>query len=155
MRREAIETVGGYDTGLRAQGVEGCEDCKLYLAIADAYDLAAVPMVLIGYRLGLASMSRNVGRMIRSHHLVTEPYRARYPDDVRHGRVNLAIYYAERELGLGAYGVAARAFCEALRWDPVASGREVAHRLLRRLARRGVRRGVDSGPRARSPFRFQ
>jgi glycosyltransferase involved in cell wall biosynthesis len=148
MRREAIEAAGGYDPRLRAQGVEGCEDCKLYLAIADAYEFAAVPMTLTGYRLGLASMSRNVGRMIRSHHVVTEPYKGRYPDEVRLGRVYLALYYVERELGLSAYGAAARAFRESLRSDPAASGRAVVRRLLRHLAQSGVRRGVGADQRA-------
>jgi glycosyltransferase involved in cell wall biosynthesis len=132
MRKSAVQKAGGYDTRLRQQGAEGCEDLKLYLALAEAGEFAAVPMALIGYRMSSTSMSSNITRMIRSHRLVTEPYRARYPDEVRLGRVYLALYYAERELSARNYSLFLRTVGAAMQTDAGATLRRVARRLLMR-----------------------
>jgi hypothetical protein len=34
MRKAAVLECGGYDSGLKARGAQGCEDLKLYLALA-------------------------------------------------------------------------------------------------------------------------
>ncbi len=153
LRKGAMTEAGGYDPGLRAQGAEGCEDLKLYLAVAERHAFAAVPLPLTGYRVTSTSMSSNVARMIRSHRLVTEPYRGRYPDQVRLGRVYLALYYAGRELAAGNYATWRRALREAARADLGATARAVARTLLRRVASPaeggGARAGA--GP-ARLPF---
>ncbi len=134
LRKSAVTEVGGYDPGLRAQGAEGCEDLKLYLAIAEHHTFAAVPMPLTGYRVTSTSMSSNVLRMIRSHRLVTEPYRESYPDQVRLGRVYLALYYAGRELAAGNYSAWRQALREAARSDRGATARALVRTLLRRVA---------------------
>ncbi|MDI1296701.1 MAG: glycosyltransferase family 2 protein, partial [bacterium] len=56
MRRDAVLAVAGYDTGLRAQGAEGCEDYSLYFALAERYRFALVPQTLVGYRESAANM---------------------------------------------------------------------------------------------------
>jgi glycosyltransferase involved in cell wall biosynthesis len=132
LRRGLILQVGGYDPNLRAQDAEGCEDLKLYLAIAETHAFAAVQMVLTGYRVSRASMSSNVLRMIRSHQLVTEPYRERYPVQVRRGRVYLALYYAGREFAAGNYVAWLQALREAAGGDLGATVRASVRMLLRR-----------------------
>ena len=42
MRKDYVLEVGGYDPELRAQNAEGCEDWKLYLALAERYEVAVV-----------------------------------------------------------------------------------------------------------------
>lgn len=70
VRREALERVGGFDTGLGA-----CEDYDLWfrLAVAGAPPLAN-PAVAVGYRRHAGSMSRDLDRQYahdaRLHHRV-------------------------------------------------------------------------------------
>jgi glycosyltransferase involved in cell wall biosynthesis len=73
MRREAVLACGGYDPGLRAQQAEGCEDFKLYLALAKSYRYGVAPGYLTGYRTSSGNMSSNVLKMLRSFELVVEP----------------------------------------------------------------------------------
>jgi glycosyltransferase involved in cell wall biosynthesis len=138
LRKSVVMQVGGYDPNLRAQRAEGCEDLKLYLAVAETHSFAAVPLALTGYRITSTSMSSNIMRMIRSHQLVTEPYRARYPDQVRLGRVYLAIYYAGREYIAGNYPGCYRAVREALRADPGVTVKAIIRKLQRRMSRAAV-----------------
>ncbi len=138
LRKRVMREVGGYDPGLRAQGAEGCEDLKLYLAVAESHGLAAVPLPLTGYRVTSTSMSSNVMRMIRSHRLVTEPYRERYPREVRLGRVYLALYYAGREFAARNYLGWGQAVREAAKADLGATLRAAARKLFRRARRSAV-----------------
>ena len=41
-RKDYVLEAGGYDPAFRSQDAEGCEDWKLYLALAERYDFAAV-----------------------------------------------------------------------------------------------------------------
>ena len=78
IRRDRVLSVGGYDTSLRARAAQGCEDLALYMALAERWDLAAVPRFLIGYRQHAAGMSLDSARMARSGHLVLEAVAARW-----------------------------------------------------------------------------
>lgn len=80
VRRSAFERVGGYDTGLREQQAEGCEDLKLYLLLSEHDTVGFVPDRLTGYRTTASSMSQDVKKMMRSHEIVLAPYRARFPE---------------------------------------------------------------------------
>lgn len=66
LRRTAIEAVGGYDPGLRAQGIEGCEDLLLQLRIASRFNVDYVPEYLVAYRQHPAMMSFDQTRMLES-----------------------------------------------------------------------------------------
>lgn len=150
LRKRAMTEAGGYDPGLRTQGAEGCEDLKLYLAVAERHTFAAVPSTLTGYRVASTSMSSDVARMIRSHRLVTAPYRGSHPDQVRLGRVYLALYYAGREFAAGNRAAWRLALREAAKADPGATARAVARGMAQ-----GVARGVAWAPlrRAAPPAR--
>lgn len=80
IRRRCLAEIGGFDVGLRARGAQGCEDLKLYLAIAERYEFAVVPEFLVGYRQTATSMSRSVWQMKRSHALVLADVRRRHPE---------------------------------------------------------------------------
>lgn len=80
MRAAAVRAVGGYDTSLRAQSAEGCEDWKLALRLAETYEFAVVPEILIGYRHSAGNMSNRIWQMIKSAKLVASDFSAKYPD---------------------------------------------------------------------------
>jgi glycosyltransferase involved in cell wall biosynthesis len=80
VRRTAALEVGGYDTGLLAQRAQGCEDLKLYLALAERHTFAVVPQYLVGYRQARSSISRDVPQMMRSMHLVIEEVKRKHPE---------------------------------------------------------------------------
>lgn len=89
MRKAAVLAAGGYDESLRACGGEGCEDYKLYLRLAEAGDVVAVPEFLTGYRVTGDNMSSDAAQMCRSHFLVMDELGARRPElasDLRAGR---------------------------------------------------------------------
>ncbi len=89
MRRADVVALGGYDPTLRAREAQGCEDYKLYLALAERGRVVAVPAVLTGYRLTPTNMSSDVLQMERSHHIVFDELVARHPElasEVRVGR---------------------------------------------------------------------
>jgi glycosyltransferase involved in cell wall biosynthesis len=80
MRKRCVVEAGGYDPGLRARDAQGCEDWKLYLAIAERYDFDVVPEFLVGYRQTPEMMSRNYRAMQRSCELVLGEVRCRHPE---------------------------------------------------------------------------
>ena len=89
MRKAGVLAAGGYDETLRARGGEGCEDYKLYLRLAEAGEVVAVPDFLTGYRVTPDNMSSDAAQMCRSHFLVMDELGARRPDlaqDLRTGR---------------------------------------------------------------------
>jgi glycosyltransferase involved in cell wall biosynthesis/peptidoglycan/xylan/chitin deacetylase (PgdA/CDA1 family) len=76
MRKQAIVEAGGYDSSLRAQRAQGCEDFKLYLRISERYEFAVVKEFLTGYRILENAMSMDLRQMLRSRDLVAD-YAAR------------------------------------------------------------------------------
>lgn len=70
IRRSCFEAVGGYNSSLREQNAQGCEDLDLYLRIAAKYQVSLVPEFLVGYRQLRGSMSRNFHIMEKSHQLI-------------------------------------------------------------------------------------
>lgn len=79
VRRSCFERVIGYDTQLRKQHGQGCEDWDLLLRIAEQYEFRVVPRVLVGYRRLSSSMSKDCSQMARSHELIWEKTYYHYP----------------------------------------------------------------------------
>lgn len=79
MRRDAAIEAGLYDPTLRARGGQGCEDYKLYLALAAAGDVVAVKDFLTGYRITPHNMSSDTAQMCRSHLFVLDEFAAAHP----------------------------------------------------------------------------
>jgi glycosyltransferase involved in cell wall biosynthesis len=67
MLREAVLACGGYDPSLQARGLQGCEDLKLYTAIAERYAFAVTRQYCVGYRHTPDNMSGNWRRMLGSY----------------------------------------------------------------------------------------
>jgi glycosyltransferase involved in cell wall biosynthesis len=78
IRKECVLEAGGYDPELRRQRAQGCEDLKLYLAIAERWHFCVVPAFLVGYRQSPTSMSEDLAQMKRSHDLVMAEVRRRH-----------------------------------------------------------------------------
>jgi len=79
MRKRAMLEAGLYDPTLRSRNAQGCEDLKLYFAIAERYLFAVVKEHLTGYRRIDWNMSSDVLQMERSNTLVTTEFQERYP----------------------------------------------------------------------------
>lgn len=142
MWRKDVLSVGGYDTALRAQGAQGCEDWKLYLALARLGAFAVVPAVLIGYRQGQASMSSDIAQMLRSHNTIVADLKRTHADlavPVRKGQVEIAHYYLKRAIRAGEYRSAMQAVRQTGAADPWLLARMAAS-LARDAAGMAVRR---------------
>jgi glycosyltransferase involved in cell wall biosynthesis len=79
MPREIFDAVGGFDSGLRAAGAQGCEDLLFQLRAAEQFEFRCVPKRLVGYRQTNANMSGDALRMVRSCEMVLDTTRARHP----------------------------------------------------------------------------
>jgi hypothetical protein len=78
LRREAVVACGGYDTRLRQEGYQNCEDLTLYLALSERFDFVQVPRFLVGYR----------------RHFGGKSYRQ--PKGMRESRIRMLHYVAQR-----------------------------------------------------------
>jgi glycosyltransferase involved in cell wall biosynthesis len=106
MRKSAILECGGYDESL-----PGCEDYKLYVAIAERYRFALVPEHLTGYRQTNENLTSNVAMMLRSADIVLSDLKQRHPEmasPIREHRLELCHWLLRR-------GFLARDFSAALR----------------------------------------
>ena len=104
--RDALLAIQGWDTSLRAQSAQGCEDWQLYLRLAELGDFALAPGFLVGYRQSQGSMSRSIDEMSRSYELIMGEARARHPELpaalFRWSRGAYDLYRFETLCGLGA-----------------------------------------------------
>ena len=100
IRRSCLEQVGWYESKLRSQQAQGCEDWDLYLRIAEKFEFGVVPAFLVGYRKLTASMSGDYQQMARSHTLVMQAVRQRHPElpafVFRLSSSNLYFYFAHQ-----------------------------------------------------------
>ena len=118
MLKSVVLEAGGYDPGLRAQGAQGCEDLKLYIAIAEKYHYAVAPHYLAGYRETPQSMSSDGMRMLRSYDLVMQPMAQRHPEyaaEFRQGRIYLTQWLLEKAAFYGTYPQLKTMFAEHCR----------------------------------------
>jgi hypothetical protein len=99
--------VGGYDLTLRDRDAEGSEDWDLALKVAERSRVVVTPERLVAYRKRRRSMSRRSDRMWRSHCLVMEAARARWPNlsqtVVKRSQDQFALYLAGVAYWSGAY----------------------------------------------------
>lgn len=79
IRRCCLEAVGGYNSELRSQQAQGCEDWDLYLRIASRYQVGLVPELLVGYRVTESSMSAQSAAMRKSQQLTFLEIERRFP----------------------------------------------------------------------------
>jgi glycosyltransferase involved in cell wall biosynthesis len=79
IRRTCLETVGSYNTTFLKQQAQGCEDWDLYLRLAEYYEYRVVSEFLVGYRKVTGSMSSSAQTMARSHQLMLQAVKRKYP----------------------------------------------------------------------------
>jgi glycosyltransferase involved in cell wall biosynthesis len=143
LRRECLEAAGGFDSGLRGAGAQGCEDLKLYLAVAERWEFALVPAFLVGYRRSPGTMSRQVERMRRSHALVLAEAARRHPELprrlLRWSRALADLWLAETCVRDGRPLAGLRLLAAALARDPGLVARPLVRARLRPRLRRRAR----------------
>lgn len=119
IRRSAIEEVGGFDEELSGD-LAGYDDAQLYLKLAERFEFAVVPELLVGYRLVIGSVADNYGRMMRSYRHVTGPLKSRYPEhaaSIDLHEKELLQWFCSRALRRRDYGAATTVLRELIRLD--------------------------------------
>jgi glycosyltransferase involved in cell wall biosynthesis len=154
-RRQALVEVGGYDASLRARGAQGFEDWDVALKVAEQWNVAVVPAVLVGYRRQDSGMSASTDRMWRSYELVIQGVRARRPDVnrrlLRRSRHQFALYVAGIAFWSRKYGRASTWILRAM-WSR-ATLQTLPH-LLWMLVRRPLSRRRSARPIVEPGARF-
>ncbi|GAX42585.1 family 2 glycosyl transferase [Tolypothrix sp. NIES-4075] len=80
IRRACFDKIGFYNSNLKQQNAQGCEDWDIYLRIAEYYQFRVVPEFLIGYRQVRGSMSKSYKSMAKSYDLVMADSKKRHPE---------------------------------------------------------------------------
>jgi glycosyltransferase involved in cell wall biosynthesis len=149
MRRSVMLEAGGYDPGLRAADAQGCEDYKLYFAIAERSRFGFVDECLTGYRDLPDNMSSQLGRMLRSRDLCTDEFRSRHPRQARlfdRGRMRLLRFNLARALRARRGGEARAALSEMFGSHPIWAAAEIAtlaFKVMRSKTSRWASTGAD------------
>ena len=157
MLREAIEAAGGYDSGLRAQAAQGCEDYKLYFLIAEKYEYRLIREYLTGYRELPGNMSSDVRQMLRSRDLCVKEFSLRHPAkraQLRRGRTRLMRFMFSRSIRGGRVRDAAALFSGLLRHDPWGAMLNIGE-LTGRIAARAWSNRATGGRQPESQQRFE
>lgn len=78
--KEAVRSVGGFDSTAYMKGHQGCEDYLFSVRMAAKYELAAAPYYLTGYRCHTTNMSNNYGQMQKSKESILRMLQDELPD---------------------------------------------------------------------------
>jgi glycosyltransferase involved in cell wall biosynthesis len=144
-RRTCLDEVGGYSVDLRRRNSQGCEDWDLAIKVAERYDVAVVPAVLVGYRRRSDGMSTACDTMWRSHARVLEALLERQP-----GMSRRAVQQSRGQFALHLAGVAfwSRRYGEAIRWGlrarPFTHTLRIAPHVMRAMGRRMLGRLAEA-----------
>lgn len=135
IRRSCLDQVGGYDSQLRAQQAQGCEDWDLYLRLAAKYPFAVVPEFLVGYRKQANGMSGDYHQMARSQQLMLETAQQNHPEIpgflYRLSRSSFYLYLAHQCHSQGHAANTVFWLWQALKIDPITPlGRPGFYQLL-------------------------
>lgn len=134
-----LRAVGGFNEELHRHGCQGCEDLDVYLKIARSHDFACVDAFLVGYRIGPATMSSNLERMLRSWDLVIAAEQEVNPGLptalVRYGRANLLRWLSMMARRNGQTGKMLQFLGQALVEDPQSTLAYLGSRVLQGSAR--------------------
>ncbi|MBW4459919.1 MAG: glycosyltransferase [Nodosilinea sp. WJT8-NPBG4] len=80
IRKKCIDFIGGYDSNLKLNNAQGCEDWDLYLRLAEHYEFEVVPEFLVGYRKIFGTMSKDLNQMARSQQYILNAVNRRHPN---------------------------------------------------------------------------
>jgi glycosyltransferase involved in cell wall biosynthesis len=154
IRRAVLEEVGGFDSGLRARGAQGCEDFSIYFRIAENYDFALVPEPLTGYRTLPGNMSSDMLQMLRSWRIVADEMVERHPESraaITEGLANYLEWCALSAAERGDFRLVWRFFLDLICTSPGQALRLVVGPLARRLAK-GARHRLGRSPRWKTHY---
>jgi glycosyltransferase involved in cell wall biosynthesis len=148
LSRAAVDDVGGYDERRGPDGVEGCADVAIQLAVARRHSIDLVEEYLVGYRVSPSGLSSDAERMYRAFRIVSHSVNAEGEVSARARRWNLAhrhVQLAERRAIHRNLPGSARLLLSALQLDPFRTSLYLAYRTLRSLRR--LVRGRGTGER--------
>jgi hypothetical protein len=150
IRRAVFDTVGGFDSSLRAADAQGAEDLQICLQAAERAEFRVVPRYLVGYRFSPNGMSRHAHRMFRSIEIVLGRAGQRHPGE--HARIGnhlqeACYWFAWRALAGGQVFDAARLALTAIGRRPIAAILHFSALALETLKGR-LRRGLGIGQRS-------
>jgi glycosyltransferase involved in cell wall biosynthesis len=121
IRRTCFDKVGGYNSKLKQQNAQGCEDLDIYLRIAEFYEYRVVPEFLVGYRQVEGSMSRVSKSMTKSFDLVMLDARQRrpeFPEQIYNWAASsFRAYLLANELNCGNYWSSLYLFYQSVKKD--------------------------------------
>ncbi|WP_198161131.1 glycosyltransferase family 2 protein [Anabaena sp. CA = ATCC 33047] len=121
IRRECFDKVGYYNSELKRQNAQGCEDWDIYLRIAEHYKFRVVREFLVGYRQVNGSMSRSYLSMEKSYNLVMQDSQKKHPEipnNIFNWSASYFQYYlAQQTLKCDDYGNALLLLYKAVRLD--------------------------------------
>jgi glycosyltransferase involved in cell wall biosynthesis len=124
MRKDAILRSGGYDTSLRANNAQGCEDWMLYAQISARHEFVVVREHLTGYRRTHGRMSADVFQMLRSHDLASsrlQQLTPQYIQQIKTGRINYRQWLLSDTARSGDVRAAAWMFAELFVRSPLST----------------------------------
>ena len=135
IRRNCFDAIGDYSDEFLRRNATGCEDRDLYLRIAEKFDYAVVPRILVGYRQLPNSMSSDAVAMGRSHDLMIDRLRRRNQQLPRRFLLQSSafnrLYLANTESRRGRYIASAIQLARAAILDPNLLTETGYYRLLR------------------------
>jgi len=125
IRKTCIDAIGGYDTQLKAQKAQGCEDWDLYLRLAEHYEFGVIPEFLIGYRKMSSSMSGDFSQMARSHQLMLQSTQQNHSEISNYlyclSRSSFYLYFAHQCSAQGQALTTLKWLWQAVKSDPISS----------------------------------
>lgn len=144
IRKSCLEHIGGYDTRLKEQNAQGCEDWDLYLRLAELYTFDVVPEFLIGYRKARIGMSSDLVKMACSQQLMLQSIQHKHPEIpyflFRLSRSSFYLYLAHESESYGNFRGTLSWLWQGVKIDPITPlGRLGLYKLLlKSLARLAV-----------------
>jgi glycosyltransferase involved in cell wall biosynthesis len=133
IRREYISVAGGYD---ETKLVQGSEDWKFYLSLAEICDFGVVPAHMVGYRRSSTNMSRNTIAMQQSIDYVERWIVDKWPD--LPPKVKRQMFYHSNGY-LAHQALTKNDFIEAIRYQSRSIRAEPSALLARRSLIFGIR----------------
>jgi glycosyltransferase involved in cell wall biosynthesis len=119
IRRVCMDRIGGYDP---SPDLQGAEDWKLGIALAEICEFALVPRCLVGYRKLENSISANLITMKRSTDLVRQWAQMRWPLLIdkygKRERYSTCLYLAYIAVESNSFGRAFLLFAQAIQAQP-------------------------------------
>jgi len=125
IRKACLKQVEGYNTQLKVQKAQGCEDWDLYVRLAEYYEFGVVPEFLIGYRKVASSMSGDFDQMARSQQLMLQTIQQKHPELsaylYRLSRSSFYLYLAQQCNTSGDARATLAWLWQAVKADPITS----------------------------------